>query len=216
MKEIVLKKKIAIAGAGGFGRETYCCLADQLAAQQINASEWACFMVPDHELSERTIMGIPVITDSEFDPAVYDAVVALGDPVMRRKVVSKMPQTTHYASIIHPSAVISEWVEIGEGAIITAGTIITCNVKIGKHAQLNLHSTIGHDCVAGDFFTTAPGANISGMCTFGDAVYIGTNAAVKQGISICSNVTVGMGGAVLKNIDTPGVYIGSPAKIMIK
>ncbi|MEO6670920.1 MAG: acetyltransferase [Ferruginibacter sp.] len=210
------KKKICIVGTGGFGRETLCCLIDMLANTGIRATEVACFMVDDEYLNEKIIMGINVIPRSQFRAELYDAVVAVGSPKDRKKIVEGLPPDTTYTSIIHPTAVISSWVEIGEGSIVTAGTIITCNVKIGKHAQLNLHSTIGHDCVIGDYFTTAPAVNISGFCEFGNLVYIGTNASVRDRVRICDNVTIGMGATILKDITEEGIYIGNPARRLEK
>lgn len=204
------EKKICILGAGGFGREVLCCLIDQIKTSNLKIEEIACFMVRDEEYNEQKIMGIDVIPQSSFDPLMYNVVVAIGDPASRKSVVDSLPENTTYMSIIHPSAVISEWVEIGEGCVITAGTILTCNIKIGKHAHLNLHTTIGHDCTMGDYFTTAPATNISGNCHFGDVVYFGTNSAIRQGISICNNVTIGMGGVVVKDITEEGVYFGNP------
>lgn len=210
------EKKICIVGAGGFGREALCCLIDGIARTTFKIEEIVCFMVDDADLKESKIMGIDVIPQSMFDPTLYRVVVAIGDPYSRKKVVDSLPAETTYTKIIHPSAVISDWVEIGEGSIITAGTILTCNIKIGKHAQLNLHTTIGHDCIMGDYFTTAPAANISGNCHFGDSVYFGTNSAARQGVNICSNVTIGMGGVVIKDISEEGIYIGNPLKKLEK
>jgi sugar O-acyltransferase (sialic acid O-acetyltransferase NeuD family) len=209
-------KKICIVGTGGFGRETLCCLIDSIKESGKKISDIACFMERDEDLKEKEIMGIPVIPQSTFDPLIYDVVVTIGDPSKRKKVVNSLPENTTYATIIHPNAVISEWVEIGEGSLIMAGCIITCNIKIGKHAQLNLHSTVGHDCQIGDFFTSAPAANISGSCTFGNCVYFGTKAAVKQGIKIIDNVTIGMGGVVVKDIMEEGTYIGNPLRKLEK
>src|SRR5690606_21067889 len=121
-----------------------------------------------------------------------------------------------YATLIHPSAIIMDDVEIAEGSIITAGCILTCNIRIGRHAHLNLHTTVGHDCRIGDYFTTAPGAHISGECEIGNCVYFGTNASVRQGIKITDETTIGMGGVVVKNIDDKGVYIGNPLKKLEK
>lgn len=210
------KKKICIIGAGGYGREVLCCLIDSMAKTAFKIEEIACFMVSDELFKESKIMGVDVIPLSEFDPTLYDVVVAIGDPSSRKKVVNNLPASTTYTSIIHPNAVISKWVEIGEGSIITAGAILTCNIKIGKHAHLNLQTTIGHDSMMGDYFTTAPAANISGNCNFGDCVYLGTNSAVRQGVRICDNVTIGMGGIVVKNIVEEGVYIGNPLKKLEK
>jgi sugar O-acyltransferase (sialic acid O-acetyltransferase NeuD family) len=211
-----MTKKICIIGTGGFGREVLCCIIDSVKSTETNISELVCFMVDDKFYSEPEIMGIKVIPKSTFDTDLYKVVVAVGDPLARKKIVEDLPPHTEFTTIIHPSAVISKWVEIGDGSIVTAGTVITCNVRIGRHAHLNLNTTIGHDCIIGNFFTTAPAVNISGNCTFGSCVYFGTNAAVRQGITICDNVVVGMGGVVVKNISQEGVYIGSPAKIMEK
>jgi sugar O-acyltransferase (sialic acid O-acetyltransferase NeuD family) len=191
------RKKIGIIGAGGFGKETLCCLIDSIANTSLKIEDIACFLV-------------------KFQPKNYDVVVAVGDPASRRKIVEKLPKKTTFTTIIHPKASISKWVDIGEGSIITAGAVLTCDIKIGKHAHINLHTSIGHDCQIGDYFTSAPAANISGHCHFGDGVYIGTNASIREKISICSNVTIGMGGIVVKNIDESGVYIGNPLKKLEK
>lgn len=213
---MLYKKKICILGTGGFGREVLCCLIDAISSTKLRIEDIACFMVSDEYFNENKIMGVDVIPQSKFDPLIYDVVVAIGEPNSRKSVVDSLPPQTTYTTIIHPSAVISKWVEIGEGSVITAGTILTCNIKIGKHAHLNLHTTIGHDCIIGDFFTTAPAANISGNCSFGDYVYFGTNTSVRQGVKICNNVTIGMGGVVVKDITEEGVYIGNPLKKLEK
>lgn len=210
------KKKVCIIGAGGFGREVLCCLIDQWGPSVGNIEEKVVFMVDDEHLVEKTILGITVIPRSQFNPALYDVIVGIGDPASRKKMIESLPAETTYTTIIHPSAVISKWVEIGEGSIVTAGCILTCDIKIGKHAHFNLHSTVGHDCVIGDYFTSAPGTNISGKCVFGECVYFGTNSSIREGVHLCSNVTIGMGGVVVKNITEEGVYIGNPLKKLEK
>lgn len=211
-----MKKKICIFGTGGFGRETLCCLIDSIAGTGQKIKDAACFMVDDEYFTDTEIMGIEVIPKSKFDEDLYEVVVSIGDPVFRKKVVQNLPMTTKYATIIHPSVIMSKWLEVGEGSIITAGCILTCNIHIGKHAHLNLQTTIGHDCVIGDYFTTAPGVNISGNCTFGDSVYMGSNVAIREKITICDNVIIGMGGIVVKNISESGVYVGNPVKKLLK
>jgi acetyltransferase-like isoleucine patch superfamily enzyme len=42
-------------------------------------------------------------------------------------------------------------------------------------------------------------------------VYFGTNSSVRQGITICQDVVIGMGGVVVKNITESGIYVGNPA-----
>ena len=214
--KINFNKKICIAGSGGFAREVFTLLVDCLKNEPVDLKDFVRFQLPDKDYKKEEIMGIETICDSEFNPALHQLIIAVGEPKIRKKIVSLFPSETEFATLIHPNAIISDWVEIGNGSVVTAGCILTCNIKIGNHAQLNLQTTIGHDCVIEDYFTTAPAVNISGNCNIGECVYFGTTSAIKQGIDVCSHVTIGMGGIVVKNIDEAGVYIGSPVRKLLK
>ena len=193
--------KKAIIGNGGFGREIYWSLEDRLDCK---------FFVDDEYYDGKDLDTLPL---SKFNPEEYEVVIAIANSVVREKIVKNLPEGTKFFTHIHRSVEIQgDDVEIGEGSIVCAGTIITTNIKIGKHAHLNLHSTVGHDTVIGDYFTTAPGAKISGNCIIGDRVYFGTNSCVREKIKVCDDVVIGLNGGVVKNIDEPGVYGGTPAK----
>lgn len=192
--------KKALIGAGGF--------ADEVKAH-IGDFTMKCF-VDDKYYTPNNKNIVPL---SEFNPNEYEVLIAIGDGAARKEIVSRLPKETKYFNYIHPSAeILGNDVEIGEGSIVCAGAIVTTNCIIGKHTHLNLHTTIGHDNRIGDFFTTAPGAKISGNCNIGECVYFGTNASVRQKITICDNVTIGLNAGVVKNINEPGTYVGVPAK----
>lgn len=211
-----MKKISCIYGTGGFGREAYLCLYESFQSTGIDMSKNFCFIDDNKENIGKEIMGLKVISRDSFDSDIHSICVAVGDPVTRKAIVNSLPKETTFFSIIHHSVYISPWVNIGEGAIITAGTILTCNISIGDHCHLNLNTTIGHDCVIGDYFTTAPGVNISGSCEIADKVYFGTSSSIRQGIKVCKNSTIGMGAIVVKDINEAGVYVGSPAKLLKK
>lgn len=195
--------KKAIIGAGGFGKEVYWSLNP---IERINT----VFFVDDvyWDGSDKKILPL-----SLFDSDKFEVVVAIADSNHRERIVNSLPKNTKYFTHIHPSSQIhGEDVSIGEGSIVCAGSIITTNVKIGKHAHINLITTIGHDCVIGDYFTTAPGVQISGNETIGNRVYFGTRSCIKQKLSVCDNVIVGMNAGVVKNITEPGTYVGTPAQ----
>lgn len=204
-------KQLFIFGAGGFAREVFCLLVDAGKEAQVE-----CFVEPADVWKPREINGLPVRSQASFDPLRHKAIIGVGDPGVRRRIVSALPAATEFETVIHPNVVRSRWVEIGEGSIICAGTILTCNIRLGKHTQLNLVTTIGHECTAGDFFTTAPAVNISGNCRFGDNVYFGANASIREKLTVCSDVTVGMGAVVVKDITEPGVYVGNPLRKLEK
>jgi serine acetyltransferase len=57
-----------------------------------------------------------------------------------------------------------------------------------------------------------PGSILSGDVIIKDQVYIGTNSSVREKISICDNVTIGLNSGVVKDINESGTYVGSPLK----
>ncbi len=187
----------AIIGNGGFVREV---------KSQMNNYEILCFVDDEYFLGEK-------FTDklSNFNPNKYEVIVAIGNPQQRYNIIQRLPQNTKYFSFIHQTAIIiGKDCIIGEGSIICAGSILTTNITLGKHSQINLQSTIGHDCIVGDYFTTAPGTKISGNCNIGDRVYFGTNSCTKEKTNICDDVIIGLNSGVVKNINLEGTYIGTP------
>jgi UDP-3-O-[3-hydroxymyristoyl] glucosamine N-acyltransferase len=56
-----------------------------------------------------------------------------------------------------------------------------------------------------------PGVIVSGNVTIQDLVYIGTNSSIKEKIKICELTTIGLNSGVVKDINKPGVYVGTPA-----
>ena len=192
----ILKK--AIIGAGGFGREVFyhmtSCSDDYII-----------------ELFDDGINKYRTIKEIDFDE--FEVVVAIGDPTMRRKVVEGLPKEVKFYTFIFPGVTILDSdIKIGEGSIICAGVVLTTNINIGVHSHLNLNTTIGHDCIIGDYFTTTPGVNISGNCVIGNNVYIGTNSSVREKTKIVDNVIVGLNSGVVKDLLTPGIYGGCPSK----
>jgi sugar O-acyltransferase (sialic acid O-acetyltransferase NeuD family) len=149
---------------------------------------------------------------SLFNPDEYKLMIAVGDSVSRNQIVSRLPKKTKFFTYIHPTALIGDKVEIGEGSYIGPYSILTTNIKIGKHALINRGNQIGHDCIIGDYFSMMPGAIVSGNVNIGDNVYIGTNSSIIHKKSITSEVIIGAGAAVVKNITTPGTYVGVPVK----
>jgi sugar O-acyltransferase (sialic acid O-acetyltransferase NeuD family) len=192
--------KLALFGYGGHAREV---------AAQINKE--VLFFVDDEYVNEFTK---PV---SEFNPETHMMMVAVADSRERKRIVEKLPKETTYFTFIHPTALIMDNnVEIGNGSFVGAYSIITTNVKIGEHSILNRGNQIGHDTVISDFFSAMPGAVVSGNVVVGDNVYMGTNSSIKEKLHICSNVTIGSNGAVVKNLITGGVYVGVPVKFKKK
>jgi sugar O-acyltransferase (sialic acid O-acetyltransferase NeuD family) len=196
-----------IIGNGAFAREIYWSL-------EYNDRINCIFFVDDKIYDEKEKNTLPI---SKFDLEKYEVIIAIANAKIRERIVSELPKETKFFTHINKSVIIQgDDVEIGDGSIICAGSILTTNIKIGKHTHLNLQTTIGHDNMIGDYFTTAPSVSISGNCIIGDRVYFGTKSCTKEKIKICDDVIVGLHAGVLKSIDMPGIYVGTPAKLINK
>ena len=190
-----MNNELAIIGHGGFAKEIECWA---------RKSYFCTFYVED-EYAGRGALPL-----SSFDPSKSRAVMAIGDPSTRRRIVDSMPKETRWQTLIHPTATILDpaTVLIMKGCVICAGAVITTDVIIGEHTHVNLNSTIGHNSRIGRYNTISPAVNISGNVITGSYVYLGTNSAIKEKLSITSNVTIGMGAVVIGDVKQFGTYVG--------
>ena len=188
--------KLALFGYGGHARE--------VAAQM---QKEVTFFVNDEYAND---VAKPI---SQFDPEEYTMMVAVGDSRARFDVVQSLPKETTYFTFIHPTALLlSNDINIGTGSFIGAYSILTTNITIGDHAILNRGNHIGHDTEIGSYFSAMPGAIVSGNVKIYSMVYMGTNSSIKEKLSIHSLATIGSNTAVVKHIEEPGTYVGTPAK----
>ena len=150
---------------------------------------------------------------SKFDVDKYELIIAIGDPIIKKRIVESLPENTKYFSFFHEkSYCIDEIKNIGEGSIVFGYCIISSNIKIGNHSYISAQNVIGHDTTIGDYFTSTPGVKISGNCKIGDCVYIGVNSSIREKITIGDNIILGLNSGVIKDIIEPGTYVGSPVK----
>ena len=198
-------KKIAIYGAGGFGREVAW-----LAESCDNANEVVCFIDDEPNSIGKTVNDIPVYDFNGLQnrfPGIT-VMVAIGSPSVRQTVVDKLGRAGFpIGSLVHPRTEKSRWVKMEEGTIICAGCILTTNIHLKRHVQINLDCTIGHDVVMDDYTTLAPGVHVSGWVNFGKRVYVGTgavfiNGTVENPLVIGDDVVIGAGACVTKSISS--------------
>ena len=119
---------------------------------------------------------------------------------------------------------------IGNSVFIGPFVEIQKNVTIGDFCKIQSHTficelvTIGQHCFIGhgvmfvnDLFQTgAPAGGDASKwkkTTIGNRVSIGSNATILP-VNICSEVVIGAGSVVTKNISKPGIYAGNPARFI--
>lgn len=119
---------------------------------------------------------------------------------------------------------------IGDDCFIGPFVEIQKDVRIGRGTRVQSHSficelvEIGEDCFIGHgamFIndTFAIGGPARGRkelwksTRIGNNVSIGSNATILP-VSICDGAVIGAGAVVTRDITTPGIYAGNPARLM--
>lgn len=118
----------------------------------------------------------------------------------------------HFATVVHPAAVLGAGVVLGEGAQVMAGAIVQTAVKIGENAIVNTGAVIDHDCVIGAHVHVAPGATLSGNIAVGDNSHIGAGAVIIQGVAVGGNALVAAGAVVIRDVADASTVMGVPAR----
>lgn len=140
-------------------------------------------------------------------------VVAIGSNAIRERL-----QTTATAAglvaatLVHPSAVLAESVQVGNGAVVMAGAVINSDATIGKGVIVNTGAVVDHDCQLGDYCHLAPGATLCGSVSVGPRTLVGVGASVIPGIAIGSDCVVGAGAAVISHVTSCTRVVGVPAR----
>ena len=207
-------KKIAIIGAGGFGREV------KVLIDQINAVSPRFDFIgyyDDGKEKGTLINSFPVlgkVSDLNAVSEELSVALALGNPVYKKNVIALIQnQNITFETLIHPSVLIgNDANSIRKGTLICAGNIITCNISIKDYVTLNLACTIGHDTVLENFVSLMPAVNVSGEVVLEEAVYVGTGAKIINQVSVGKNTTIGAGAVVSKSLPENCTAVGIPAK----
>lgn len=208
-------KKIAIIGAGGFGREVKM-LIDQI--NEVNPTyEIVGFFDDNDQNLPETVNGYPVLgnIDSLIENKITSC-LALGIGLSKTKlqIVKRLSgHSFEYPNLIHPNVVMgNDNVELGKGNIICSGNIITCDITIKNFVTLNLSCTVGHDTAIDDYASFMPSVNISGEVHIHKAVYVGTGAKIINQLEVGKNAVIGAGAVVAESIPSDCTAVGVPAK----
>ena len=157
--------------------------------------------------------GFPAVTQlPQPVDSNWHAFPASGDNALRRKICAGMtiPLLALIArtASIGVEAVVEEGVFVGEHAHVGAGA------RIGKGAIINSGAIVEHETFIGAFTHISVNATVAGRCHIGTETLIGAGATVLDRIRICDRAIVGAGATVVSDLAEPGVYVGTPARLI--
>lgn len=205
-----MAQQLIIIGAGGHGM-----VCTDIATRSGYAVTGFC----DSALAlGEWIGGVPVIAeDDERLLAEWSGeahlFVALGNNARRAEVGELARQYgIELATLIDPSAIVSDSAEIGAGSVLMANVVINANTRIGAHCILNTACTIDHDGNLADGVQIGPGVHAAGDVTFGERSLVGVGASLIPGVRVGYEAVVGAGAAVTADVADGDTVAGVPAR----
>jgi sugar O-acyltransferase (sialic acid O-acetyltransferase NeuD family) len=206
-------QRLLVYGASGHGK----VVGDILLARK--DSSFVGFVDDRAELQGSRVLGLPVLGDAQWlqrEAGKTKLTVALGvgDNFARRHLFEKCRTWgTEIATLVHPTAYVSDSARLGPGTVVMAQAAINPDAKIGSGVIVNTGAIVEHDVVIGDYAHVAPNAAMGGASGLGNYSFLGINAAVRQCVVIGSQSVIGAGAVVVHDIPDHVVAFGVPATV---
>jgi len=197
-------KDLIILGAGG----TAFDLIDIAIAMNKIKKQWNILGLLDDniELIGKNVYNFPVLGTISQSEEYKDAFFAssIGDAYrtnLRMIVREKVPfANERFASLIHPTAIISESAIIEPGAIIYGNVTLSGKVHVGHDVFLCGNTFLGHESVIGNHSLLSVGCFLASDVHVGDCCYLGVGVNVRHQITLGENCLIGMGTKIVKSI----------------
>lgn len=204
---------LVIIGAGGLGREVFDLVRD---INRSGPTFDVLGFLDDGDVDARLLerLGAPLL-GSTSTLAGLDALYVIGiGTVAPRRRIDAMARTwlRTAGTLTHPSATIGSDVLIGEGAMIAAGVRLATHTVVGRHSQVNLNSTIGHDAIVEDFATLYAGVHVSGGCVIEEGATLGTGSVILPKVRVGRGAVVGAGAVVVRDVAPGTTVVGAAAR----
>jgi len=169
----------------------------------------------------KVVLDYPIIGTDEDIPLFVDKaefLITVGfvtNPSLRISLYNKVKESGgDFATIVSPTSYVSKNASIGKGSIIMHKAVVSVGAKIGCNCIVNTMADVDHCVEIGDHTHLSANVLIAGDSKVGDRCFCGIGSIVSSGVTIASDVILGAGTLVIKNINSPGVYIGHPAHIL--
>lgn len=142
-------------------------------------------------------------------------IIAIGDNVTRKGLMKKLAiHESQYATIIHPTAIVSPTAKVGFGTVIMPRACINAEAIVGSHCIINTGAIVEHDVVVRNFAHISPNATLTGNVTVGEGTHIGSTATIIPQVTVGNWSIIGAGSTVITDIPSYSTAVGSPTRIV--
>lgn len=209
-----MRKILGIAGAGDFGRQiAHYALSDRHYDQVVFFDDW---LGQPAAQGIRVLGGISAI-EKEFGNRAFDElIIGIGYKhlAFRKQLFEKFSGKIPWGRIIHSNAWVDKTATIGDGSVLYPGCCVDARAVIEPNTTLNLACTVAHDTRIGKHCFLSPRVALAGFVVVEEMCLLGINTTVIDNVKLCPNTRIGGGSLVLKDVSSPGLYVGSPIRFL--
>ena len=160
----------------------------------------------------------PVLGTTDMAAEISDALFVLGiahyrRPRCRADLATRLNlPDDRYATLVHPSALVSNRAKLGCGAMVFPFAMISPGTSIGNHCFIAPYCHVSHDAITGDGATMAAGSMLCGGSKLGSGAYMGARSVLMDGVCVGEGAVVGIGAVVIHEVAPDAVVVGNPAR----
>jgi len=178
-----------------------------------------------NDFESEPINGLPVLGKIQKakveelleDPEIY-FFYALISLKMNHRFLSKLTDLgiprERFATLVHPTAVVSDHATLGFGTCIQPFVSVGPNVNVGDHVQIDAQSLLSDGENLKNYSFVANNACIGAHVTLEEGAYLGTNCTTLENITLGSWSVAGIGSVVIRDVAAYCTVVGNPARVI--
>jgi len=207
-EECHLSLELIILGFGGHARS--------VAEVALSAGYEALVFIDENAAFGETFLDFPVLsTTTPTKTGSYFP--AAGDNYRREQQIAEVRRMQWpLVTLVSPHSTQGRGLQQGQACLFGHHSHVGSMVNMGTACIINTGAIVEHQSKLGDFCHVSINATLAGQVVIGSRVFIGAGATIKQGICIADDVIIGAGATVVNDIREPGVYVGVPARRLVK
>ncbi len=206
---------IVILGSGSHGVD----ILDSLLECNRLSERYKPLGFLDDRPAQTSVHGFPILggleTVSQFETEVQ-FVTAMGSATSYRAKPALLDglgiPRQRWATVVHPSACLSQWAEIGQGCVILQQCTLSAGCRVGDQVVMLPGCRISHDTTVCNYNTLATGVILSGHVEVERNCYLGAGSLVRERLRLGEGCLLGMGSVVVKSVAAGARVAGNPAR----
>lgn len=148
-----------------------------------------------------------------FDFGAAQPVMAITEPAGKQALAERLAGRA-FATLVHPTAVVSKSARLGEGAIIAPFAMVSANATLGRQVTVNAYSSVGHDVTLGAYSTLSCHVDLTGGVSVGEGCFFGSGARVIPKTALGARCTIGAGAVVVRRARDDATLFAAPARTL--